>query len=375
MIHFNYVDLKNAFNPRQLMRPVLAGLLSVAICAILRHVKFSTPVLPSSTLSATYSIFTWALTCLLSFRTSVAYNRLWQASSTAHAVTGQFFASCSQLVAFAEVSNADRDKKDDYQGLVVNLFSFLMRSTFCQSSCKKSNTGFNVIDENAFDQQSRVFLESIAEGYSRESAFMKTEIIVMWIYQLSLANMKLGVIDTAPPVVASAFQNLNQGIAQSQQMHMVTDTNFPFLYVQVLAVCLTAHLCITPFMVASEPSPAWSYIMAFVVVLGLQVLDVIAAEIESPFGDDPNDLNTVSFLDEFNTKLRLLLLSGTRRIPFSCLTAHPAIPEELHHLGGFQHRRHSIPQAVRSPLSRHSNRSSETQGLSDMQLPGVPPKA
>jgi len=96
----------------------------------------------------------------------------------------------------------------------------------------------------------------------------------------------------------------------------ITYIPFPFPYAQTCDCLLLLHWLAVP-LVTSQwvTSPVWASIFVLVQVFPLWCLNLIAVEIENPFGQDPNDINGRHMQVEMNRHLLLLLQPETIRTP------------------------------------------------------------
>merc|ERR1712217_367731 len=91
---------------------------------------------------------------------------------------------------------------------------------------------------------------------------------------------------------------------------------FPFPYAQTCDCLLLVHWIMTPFVTAQwVTSPIWAGVFVLIQVFILWSLNLIAEEIENPFGHDDNDLNGQDMQKEMNRHLLLLLQTDTIRTP------------------------------------------------------------
>jgi len=125
-----------------------------------------------------------------------------------------------------------------------------------------------------------------------------------WISEaLSFAAIQ-GWLKAPPPVLSRVYQEISNGMLGYNQASKVTIVPFPFPFVQMVSVLLVAFVVGAPVVIAQWT--AWDsgrYFMSgsitFFVVLGYWGLNEICAELENPFGDDPNDLPLVGIHHEF----------------------------------------------------------------------------
>jgi len=116
------------------------------------------------------------------------------------------------------------------------------------------------------------------------------------------------VIPIAPPIASRVFQELSNGIVNVQNAKKIREFPFPFPYAQMITTFLLLIWVITPCLCAMVvKAPSVSCAISFVVPFAFWSLNYIAAELELPFGDDPNDLPIAMMQVNFNESLSLLL--------------------------------------------------------------------
>merc|ERR1719246_266551 len=91
---------------------------------------------------------------------------------------------------------------------------------------------------------------------------------------------------------------------------------FPFPYAQTCYFLLLLLGIFTPWAMCSWSShPVVCAGLTFIAVLCLTSLELIANQLENPFGDDSNDLPVESFQQAFNESLSLMLTSDAQIDP------------------------------------------------------------
>lgn len=255
--------------------------------------------------SQVWAGYNWALAFLLAFRTQQAYGRYWEGVSLLQQVRGEWFNATSSLIAFCAPSAELATEVERFQHLLVRLVSLL----YCAGlqTVSDLDDAFRVIDNDGMEDSSLLFLEGNCE---------KCEIIIQWIQRLIIDNTRSGVVPVPAPIVSRVFQELSRGIVNLNNARKIADIPFPFPYAQMASIMLGIHLCLAPILAAVlMQSPAWAIVLTFFPIWALWGLNYIAAEIEAPFGDDPNDLPLVAMMDDMNTSLWMLLDKRTQLPP------------------------------------------------------------
>merc|ERR1719409_657595 len=96
----------------------------------------------------------------------------------------------------------------------------------------------------------------------------------------------------------------------------IVETPFPFPYAQIIALFLFVFAVVTPMVVA-----CWVHnwflcaVFTFIAVSGFLSINLIAVELEQPFGDDVNDLPLLELQVSVNNMLLKLLDPLARQTP------------------------------------------------------------
>lgn len=264
--------------------------------------------------SASWSGFTFLVGFLIVFRTSQAYSRFWDGCTTAHRMRAEWFDACSSLIALCKYSSASTVDQMNFQHILVRLFSMLHASAL--SEIEDSHTQvidqveafrYPLLDARAIDKQSlRVLKDSDC----------RVELLLQWIQQLVIAQMNTGVLAVPAPLLARSLQELSNGVVAFRGAMKISTIPFPHPYAQTCDILLLMHWLGTPFVTSGwVSSPWWGAIFAFTQVFVYWCLNLIATEIENPFGRDPNDIDGEVLQMEMNRNLLLLLQPSTKRIP------------------------------------------------------------
>lgn len=264
---------------------------------------------PPDSVHRFWNTFTWVLGVVLIFRTNQGYERYWEGTRMLHLLTEKFAMACSQCSGFVATSGAPKQKKDSYQGTMVRLFS-LLHCLILQQVSVMDDIHFEVIDGEGLGDQYWVDLSKVHKEQQIHTVFQ-------WLTRHILEGMKNGCITTPPPVVSRAFHELDEGVAAFYRMAAITDTPFPFPYAQLLTLFLVLHAAFSAFILAAqfEVHLIWVCGMTFAGEVGLWGLNLIAAEIEQPFGDDPNDMDFPESQRRLNFTLMNMLHHETQWVP------------------------------------------------------------
>lgn len=263
----------------------------------------------SDTLLRLHATFTWVFGFVLVFRTGVAWNRYWEGATQMKVMSCEWYDACAEIINFVQVGGKSTNETKGYQGACVRLFS-LLHCLALQKICICQDESFDVVDLEGLDPDLLKGLQTL------DDPMEKTEVVFQWIHRLIIEGMKQGYIVTPPPIVTRCFQELNSGMLALCKMAAITDTPFPFPYAQMLSSLLVLQACTTPILLGTAAvHPLFSTIFAFISVFALCSLNLIAQEIEQPFGDDHNDLECIEAQRVINCSLLLLLDPLTQSCP------------------------------------------------------------
>lgn len=119
-----------------------------------------------------------------------------------------------------------------------------------------------------------------------------------------------------PAICSRVYQELSKGTLGYWQASKLIYVPFPFPFAQMVTLQLCMLVILFPIMVTSVTSnqagiPPWllSPLFSFFGVSAYWGLNIVAVEIEMPFGDDPNDLALVAHHEMFFQSLSSLYLA------------------------------------------------------------------
>mmetsp|Transcript_29469 Transcript_29469/g.84350 ORF Transcript_29469/g.84350 Transcript_29469/m.84350 type:complete len:562 (-) Transcript_29469:44-1729(-) len=252
--------------------------------------------MPSSTV---YSGFTFVLGFVLVFRASQSYARYWLAATSIRLMQAEWLTACSTLVAFSKVSKKQNEEIMTFAHTAIRLFA-MMHAMALEEIADLS--GFPLLDIQAFSQDDLRILSA------DRSVGRRVELVFSWIQGHIINNVDSGLMNVPSPLLTRVFQNLGNGLISYYSAQQVVIWPFPFAYAQMNSILVFFYMLITPMVVCSWTTAAWSCaIFTFVSVVCMVGLDLIAIELENPFGDDPNDLPVLEMQNIFNKDLTMLV--------------------------------------------------------------------
>mmetsp|Transcript_15590 Transcript_15590/g.34960 ORF Transcript_15590/g.34960 Transcript_15590/m.34960 type:complete len:564 (+) Transcript_15590:128-1819(+) len=255
---------------------------------------------------ASFVSFNAILGFLVIFRSQQAYSRYWEGLTLLQQVRGQWFNATSSLFAFCTVKPELQEVVSKFRLLQVRLTSLLYCAGL-RRVAKMEDDDFQVIEVEGIDADALQYMKEHPDP---------CVVIMQWIQQLIVSNMRQGVLDIPAPVISRVFQELSQGIVSLADAQKIADTPFPFSSAQMIAAMMTCQWFMAPIISASITS-SWvaSGIASFFTVFLISCLNLMASEIEMPFGDDPNDLPLGEMQDIMNYNLKTLLHRRANQVP------------------------------------------------------------
>eukprot|EP00929_Paragymnodinium_shiwhaense_P055195 TRINITY_DN2767_c1_g2_i1.p1 TRINITY_DN2767_c1_g2~~TRINITY_DN2767_c1_g2_i1.p1 ORF type:complete len:584 (-),score=68.51 TRINITY_DN2767_c1_g2_i1:154-1905(-) len=248
-----------------------------------------------------YSAFSFALGFLLVFRTQTAYSRFWEGTSLMQVLRGQWVGAFGSLIAFSSTARRPAREIELFRSKLARMFSALHAAAIEYVATEHEDQKTDVMGLDDFDERTLAVLH---ETDSEARLF----IIVQWIQQTILFNIEFGLITVATPIVSRVFQDISQGVITLSNAKKVSETPFPFPYAQLLSVATLMHMFMTPLVFAGwMRHPALSVLFTFVSVFFFASMNLIAAEIEHPFGGDANDIDCKLLQSEFNRIIGAML--------------------------------------------------------------------
>lgn len=255
-----------------------------------------------------YSGFTYVLGFSLVFRTTQSYTRYWTAATAVHEMASEWSDSCASLVAFASVSHATKSEVDRFKHTVVRLFSLLHAMALAEIAASADD--LPILDvQGLCKQQLRVLFSGAAQG-------RKVQIVLSWIKSYITQMADSGLLNVPPPILTRVFQELGSGLVNFHKAQQVVIFPFPFPYTQLNVLLTQVYVFVTPLVICTWRTWPWvCAVFTFFAVACTMCLDIIAAELENPFGDDPNDLPMAGLQGDMNMFLTMQLNPATTSPP------------------------------------------------------------
>mmetsp|Transcript_42242 Transcript_42242/g.106409 ORF Transcript_42242/g.106409 Transcript_42242/m.106409 type:complete len:619 (-) Transcript_42242:750-2606(-) len=253
--------------------------------------------------SVIWGATTAVLLTMLGFRTRMGYSRFWEGTGLLHQMKGEWFDTISNCVTFsisAKLKNPEKVIK--FRHTIVRLMSL------CHASALEEISGMDseleTIDTRGLDYSTLLHLKNCVEVHG----FNKVEVLLHLIQSLITKAHEEGVLSVPPPILSRVFQTCSRGYVNLLNTKKITDTKFPFPYVQLITLLLLLHTVFVPMVVSAlVQSNVMALIITFMALFGMHAINFIAIELEDPFGTDDNDLPLEHFQTEMNSCLLMLL--------------------------------------------------------------------
>mmetsp|Transcript_58776 Transcript_58776/g.140089 ORF Transcript_58776/g.140089 Transcript_58776/m.140089 type:complete len:611 (-) Transcript_58776:187-2019(-) len=306
--HFRTVlRINGSVCPQALAFALPCGLLGAALCTSKYYTDFIQDIFPGEAHQVgSFIAFNSILGFLIVFRTQNAYSRYWEGTTLLQKVRGVWFNTASHLFAFFAAKEEKAAEVRRCQFLIVKMMS-LLYCTSLQSLAMTENTNFEVIDTEGLDERQ---LEYMTLSHDPPS------VVMHWIQRLVIKSMREGLLDVPPAVLSRVFQELSSGVEALADASKISDTPFPFAFAQMISVMLLIQFFLAPIICSAlTDSIVLAASGSFLAVFLSCSMNLIASEIELPFGDDANDLPLGEMQQAMNASLLTLMHWRTQQVP------------------------------------------------------------
>eukprot|EP00930_Biecheleria_cincta_P058525 TRINITY_DN44342_c0_g1_i1.p1 TRINITY_DN44342_c0_g1~~TRINITY_DN44342_c0_g1_i1.p1 ORF type:complete len:573 (+),score=64.87 TRINITY_DN44342_c0_g1_i1:76-1794(+) len=290
------------------------ALTSVAIEAALRHsglldnylYKYIDDTRDASSLSFVWWGFTAILSVFIGVRCNTSYQRFWEGAQLVYLVRGEWFNCVSSLLSFCTEDPLMIDEVQHFQQVLVRIAS-LLHCMALQHVCDVAEDSLEILDMEGFDDDSLEYLDTVHD---------RCDVLVQWLQRLIMQSSRKKVLDAAPPILTRSFQELSRGIVNLNNVRRIKDIPFPYPYHQTTLMIMILHWFLTPIVACMYvQSAVLASCFIFIGQTGLWSVIFISAEMDQPFGEDPNDLPMAEMQRDFNRSLLSLLHPMSQRVP------------------------------------------------------------
>eukprot|EP00929_Paragymnodinium_shiwhaense_P089662 TRINITY_DN4980_c0_g3_i2.p1 TRINITY_DN4980_c0_g3~~TRINITY_DN4980_c0_g3_i2.p1 ORF type:complete len:396 (+),score=83.16 TRINITY_DN4980_c0_g3_i2:61-1248(+) len=295
--------------PRAMAWALPAGVLSAVYCQVFKHLwgAFENyPEVGGTSFTIVWGGYTFIVGFLLVFRTQIAFARFWEGAKVLWYIKGVWMNATSNSLAFTTTDPKKVQEADAFQHLLVRLMSMLY-SAALEAINTDASFDFRTLGEDGLSEEHMLYL-SRAED--------KVEVLLNWVQRALVRGHHTGVLSIPPPILSRVFQELGNGIREFQGARRISEVPFPFPYAQAISLFLLFNWLFLPvigaYFITNELGAAMLTVSS---VFAVWSITYIAAELEMPFGGDPNDLPLATLQSEFNEGLRMLMHPLTRSAP------------------------------------------------------------
>mmetsp|Transcript_2096 Transcript_2096/g.4864 ORF Transcript_2096/g.4864 Transcript_2096/m.4864 type:complete len:312 (+) Transcript_2096:144-1079(+) len=231
------------------------------------------------------------LSALVVFRAQQAFSRFWEGTGLLHQMKGEWFDTVSNVVSFTiSAKSKHPDEVMQFRGVIVRLMSLVHASALEEIST--SHAQLPTIDVYGLDMNTLRYLQECVEVYG----FNKVEAILHLLQSLITVGHETGLITVPPPILLRVYQTMSRGYVNLLNTKKITDTKFPFPFVQIISLLKILMTIVTPIIFASTLGHVvWAALCTFLPMFGIHSLNFVAMELENPFGIDANDLPLETF--------------------------------------------------------------------------------
>jgi len=258
-----------------------------------------------------YSTFSFALGFLCVWRNGNAFSRWWDGIQTLATAMTEWLDAASQLVAATSQSKKSPEEIMAFNHVLTRLFS-IMTCLALKHVATMHDEDFEVLNIQGLDEKSKEILWGL-EMDPGAKMVMATQWVLNNIHQ----GMADGIVTAPPPIVSRVFQELANGTFHIEKLAVISNTDIPATYTVMVNLLLVIHLVCTSVVGANEiaNNEAYTFFVVCLSVFVLWCINLIAVEIEHPFGDDYNDVDVRHTMREVNDHLRILLDVRTMHKP------------------------------------------------------------
>jgi len=264
------------------------------------------------------------LSFLVTFRTNKAYQRFWDGTTLLNQMWGEWFDAASCLFAFSHLSRTTKVAEvRNFRHTLIRLMSLCHGSALDEiSQTADEPTGYPCLDLRGLDLTTLQWLMNCK--FDPTLGFNRVEVIIHMIQTLIVESQDNGVLKIPPPILSRVFQTISRGQVNLANCKKITYTLFPFPYAQLITWMLIIFAVATPMVMASLlEHPHWAFIFTIIPVFGLTALNLVACELEIPFGTDDNDLPLLDFQDHMNNSMLMLIRTESDICPHITERAAP----------------------------------------------------
>jgi len=200
------------------------------------------------------------------------------------------------IISFVKISKRPASEKEHYEAILCRLFC-LLHAVAMEDLCSLEDEHFRLLDIEAINVEDLYFLRTQKKEHS---ACGKVHVVIQWVKLHIIQGIDAGLLAAPPPILGRVYQEVGAGMMHYHRAQEISMWPFPFPYAQLSVFLVFLHACLTPLIMMqwTMSSPA-AGILTFASVLCFAALNYISVELESPFGEDSNDLPVYALHNDF----------------------------------------------------------------------------
>eukprot|EP00747_Dinoflagellata_sp_TGD_P084940 gnl/TRDRNA2_/TRDRNA2_162713_c0_seq1.p1 gnl/TRDRNA2_/TRDRNA2_162713_c0~~gnl/TRDRNA2_/TRDRNA2_162713_c0_seq1.p1 ORF type:complete len:575 (+),score=90.28 gnl/TRDRNA2_/TRDRNA2_162713_c0_seq1:115-1839(+) len=301
--------VRGSIFPKAIIHSLPSALFALGLKYLQIHGYINTEGYEVLTHSGVFSGFTYVLGFSLVFRTSQSYSRYWTGATSVHQMSSEWSDACASIISFLQTTKKSQAEKHRFLHTIVRLFS-LLHAMAMEEIASLVDENFPLMDIHAFRKEDLLLLAG------DETHGNKVQIVLCWIKVCIVQAMDTGLVNAPAPIVTRVFQELGAGLVNYHNAQQVVIWPFPFPYTQMNLVLIYLYMFVTPLVICTwESHPVVCFCYTMFSVVCMTGLDLIASELENPFGDDPNDLPCLAMQHEMNRNLLVMLNPSAWKVP------------------------------------------------------------
>lgn len=270
-----------------------------------------------------YNTLSFLVVFLAAFRLGAAYTKFWSGADYVYNIIGDFFDAASDLISYNRGAAAPASDIDDFQQLIVRLFSLLNSLIFAEleagSDRIQKGTEHHMEAEAALPQSydfELIDVSGISDEYMDKliSCPNKVELVYTWLQMTIVDGWHKKLFSVPPPVLTRAMSDLGTAVVHFHEAQKITEVPFPFPYMMALQLLLTTHWFITPIVMQRFTELwYWAFLFSFGTQFSLWFMLGLAMELDQPFQHTRNSVD-MRYLQRLLNH-RLLTITDTFKQP------------------------------------------------------------
>lgn len=247
--------------------------------------------------NAGFDVIGVLLAFLMVFKTQTAYQQFWQASGHVDGILQVSRSmAMSAVSAFTHTDLADQEARRIVRLLTLHYFTvieFFMRtganSTTVPATMDRLRTDIRALTGEQEFMSLYPGEDTTTQGSLSAHRCGNPTKVLFWI-QLCIGRVyQAG--DCAAPIFGMLQGHINGLMSHFWSMNKIDKTQFPLPYSQIVKILVMFYVFTLPARLISEQSLLSTSLLTSLAAVGFFGLDEVAEILESPLGNDPNDLN------------------------------------------------------------------------------------